>query len=190
MPDWKRRLLGLGLPCLLAFVFDVGMTLRGQPAEYWAGDYSRTTEGAPFFRKLFEFHPLAAVAGDCLWASIILIGILLLPELLAVILSIAVFGHAAGGYTWLVLMHERGWLQTLHGVLGIAAVILGLGLYCLMRTSRPVGYKPVAKHLHPVLRWGFARRRYRNCLLHVFDPAVVAVMLVIWRRASSLPSGY
>ena len=49
MPQWKRRLLGLGLPCLLAFAFDIGMTMYGQPAQYWAGDYSRTPEGAPFF---------------------------------------------------------------------------------------------------------------------------------------------
>ena len=155
MSDWKRRLLGLGLPCLLAFAFDIGMTLHGQPAEYWRGDYSSTTEGAPFFRKLFAFHPLAAVAGECLWASIVLIGVLLLPELLAIILTIAVvFGHAAGGYTWLGLIHERGWLQTLHGVLGIAAVVLGLGLYFLMRTARPPGHKSTSRHLHPVLRWG------------------------------------
>ena len=44
MPEWKRRLLGLGLPCLLAFAFDIGLTMYNQPAEYWAGDYSRTTE--------------------------------------------------------------------------------------------------------------------------------------------------
>src|SRR6266852_3031289 len=98
MPDWKRRLLGLGLPCMLAFLFDTGLTLHGQPAEYWAGDYSSSTEGAPFFRKLFEMHPAAAVAGEGLWAVIILVLILLLPEVPAVILTITiVLGHMAGG---------------------------------------------------------------------------------------------
>jgi hypothetical protein len=103
MPEWKCRLLGLGLPCLLAFAFDIGLTLYNQPMEYWAGDYGRTTEGAPFFRKLYEIHPLAAVAGYGLWAGSILAWIVFTPEVVAVILAIAiVFGHTAGGYAGLV----------------------------------------------------------------------------------------
>ena len=42
MSEWHRRLLGLGLPCLLTWVIDFALTLHGQPPEYWAGDYSRT----------------------------------------------------------------------------------------------------------------------------------------------------
>src|SRR4051794_24914098 len=101
MPDWNRRLVGLGVPCLLAFLLDSGLTLHGQPAEYWAGQYTFTTEGAPLMRRLYMAHPLAAVGGYLAWAGILCGLLVLLPEVLAVILSIAVvFGHVAGAYTW------------------------------------------------------------------------------------------
>jgi hypothetical protein len=155
MPDWKRRLLGLGLPCLLAVSYDVGLTLHGQPARYWAGDYNSTTEGAPFFRKLFETHPLAVVAGEALWASIILTWILLLPEVLAVTLAIAVvIGHTVGGYTWLSLMPMRHWFQIGHGTLLVAAAVLGVGLHWSLRTARSAGPAAPTKRLHPLVRWG------------------------------------
>jgi len=154
MPQWKRRLLGLGLPCLLAFAFDIGMTMYGQPAQYWAGDYSRTTEGAPFFRKLYEIHPLAAIAGNGLWAAIIVTWILLMPEVVAVILAIAiVFGHTAGGYTWLHLGLQCRWFQTLHGVLFISASVLGVGVHWSLRLARREYDEPEKWRLHPVVRW-------------------------------------
>jgi hypothetical protein len=130
MAGWQRRLVGMWLPCLLAYLFDIGLTLHGQPAEYWAGDYTRTTEGAPFVRKLFELHPVAAMAGEAVWAGIILALVLLLPEVLAVIFAIAVvFGHAAGGYTWLGIVPARAWFITADGVFVAAAALLGVGLY-------------------------------------------------------------
>lgn len=165
MPEWKRRLLGLGVPCLLAFAFDIGLTMYAQPAEYWGGDYSRVREGAPFFRKLFQIHPLAAVAGDGLWAGIILTWILFLPEVVAVILAIAiVFGHTAGGYVFLAnataLAGGAGfdigprWFQTLQGVLFISATVLGLGVHWSLRTARLDSGEPKSQRLHPVARWG------------------------------------
>jgi hypothetical protein len=155
MPEWKRRLLGLGIPCLLAFAFDIGLTMHGQPAAYWAGDYSRTTEGAPFFRKLFEIHPLAEAAGEALWAGVIVVGLLLLPEVLAVILAVAVvFGHTGGGYTWLGWPIESRWFQTLHGVLFVSATVLGLGLYWLLHVARREAESATTRRLHPVVRWG------------------------------------
>jgi hypothetical protein len=154
MPSWKRRLVGFGLPCLLAFSFDVGLTLYGQPAEYWAGDYRQTTEGAPFFRRLYQIHPLAATAGDILWAAIILTWVLLLPEVLAVILTIAVvFGHTAGGYTWLGFGLECRWFQTLHGVLFISASGLGAGMYWALWSDTLDRRTPNLMGLRPVFRW-------------------------------------
>ena len=97
MPEWKRRLWGMGLPCLLAFLLDAGHTLHGQPAEYWAGNYTDTTEGTPYFRLLFMIHPLAVIAGYLVWVGLLIGLLILLPEVLAVILSIAiVFGHTNG----------------------------------------------------------------------------------------------
>ncbi len=165
MPEWKRRLLGLGLPCLLAFAFDNGLTLYNHPAEYWAGDYSRTVEGAPFFRKLYEIHPLAAVAGHGLWAGILLTWIVFMPEVVAVILAVAiVFGHTAGGYAGLAAAtwtpegagFDIGprWFQALHGVLFVSATVLGLGVYWSLWTARPDAGVLKDQRLRPAARWG------------------------------------
>lgn len=155
MLDWKHRLLGLGLPCLLAFSFDVGLTFHGQPTEYWGGDYAKTTEGSPFFRKLFEVHPLAAVAGEGLWAGIILVLILLLPEVLAVILAVTiVFGHTAGGSTWLIPVTWPHWFQTGNGILLVAATVLGVGLHWSLRKGRSASQAGMPHQLPPPVRWG------------------------------------
>ena len=62
---------------------------------------------------------------------------LLLPEVLAAIVAIAiVFGHTAGGFTWLHIIPERHWFQTLHGLLFISATVLGLGLHWSLRKAR------------------------------------------------------
>jgi hypothetical protein len=155
MPGWKRRLLGLGLPCVLAFLFDVGLTMHGQPEAYWAGDYRQTNEGAPFFRKLYIIHPLAVAAGEALWLAVILTWVLLLPEVLAVVLTVAVvLGHTAGGCTWLFRVMEVRWFQTAHGVIFASATILGLGLYGFLYGKRLAQAALPASRRHPLLRWG------------------------------------
>jgi|SRR5579862_2550945 len=154
MPDWKRRLLGMGLPCLLAFLFDVGMTLHGQPAEYWAGDYSQTTEGAPFIRKAYLLHPAAVFGVEALWVGIIVTWVLLLPEVLAVIVSIAVvFGHTVGGYTWLGILPMAGWFQTAHGAFLVSAAVLGVALNWSLRKAHQPDSDLARRGLHPFVRW-------------------------------------
>jgi hypothetical protein len=144
MVYWKRRLLGVGIPCLLALLLDAGLTTLGQSGEYWDGDYSAVKEGNTFFRQLFAIHPGAAVAGYVVWAGVLTALVLLLPEVVAVVLSIAVvFGHVGGAYTWMqhfgwVEPFGQGWFQTAGGLLPAAAVVLGLGLcWGLTETGRP-----------------------------------------------------
>ena len=152
MSDSTRRLLGIGIPCLLAFLLDSGLTLHGQPAEYWAGDYSNTNEGGPLFRRLFMYHPLAVVAGYAVWAGILAGLIVLLPEVLAVIFSIAVvFGHVGGAYSWLTVMINVGWYQTANGLFLAAAIILGVGLHWYLRGPVP---KRSESRMPIWLRWG------------------------------------
>jgi hypothetical protein len=134
MGYWKRRLLGVSIPCLLALLLDAGLTTLGQSQEYWNGDYSAVNEGNPFFRGLFAIHPGAAIAGYVVWAGILIGLVLLLPEVLAVVLATAVvFGHVGGAYTWMqhfewVEPFGQGWFQTAGGLLPAAAVVLGIGL--------------------------------------------------------------
>ena len=138
MADWRRRLFGLGLPCLLAFLLDTGLRLHAQPAAYWAGDYHHTLqEGSPFLRALYTWHPLAAAAGYALWAAIIAGLLVLLPECLAVILAIAVcFGHIGGAYSWSKPALGAWWYQITNGILLVSGLALGLGLHWYLRSSR------------------------------------------------------
>jgi hypothetical protein len=140
MTDWKRRLLGLGLPCLLAFLLDTGLRLRAQPAAYWAGNYHHTLqEGSPFVRALYTWHPLAAAAGYTSWAAIIAGLLVLLPECLGVILAIAVgFGHIGGAYSWSIPALGAWWYQITNGILFVSGLALGLGLHWYLRSSRSV----------------------------------------------------
>jgi hypothetical protein len=141
--NWQRRLLGLGLPCLLAWALDIGLTLNGQPLEYWAGGYSATTEGAPFWRMLYAWHPAAAIVGHVLWACLLAGLLILLPEVLAVILTIAVvFGHTAGAYTWIEGMLYRsygqagtGWYQAANALFLAAAIVAGVGVRWTVRSA-------------------------------------------------------
>jgi hypothetical protein len=160
MASWKRRVLGLSIPCLLALLLDAGVTILGQSQEYWSGDYSAVNEGNPFFRNLFAIHPGAAVTGYVVWAAVLIALVLLLPEVLAVVLSIAVvFGHVGGAYTWMqyfewVEPFGQGWFQTADGLLPAAAVVLGIGLcWGLTATERPA--TAVASPTMPgAVRWG------------------------------------
>jgi hypothetical protein len=154
MSDWKRRLLGMGVPCMLAFLLDSCLTLRGQPAEYWSGNYAYTTEGAPLMRRLYTIHPLAAVTGYLVWAGLILGLLVLLPEVMAVILSIAiVFGHVGGAYTWLAPAITVGWYQTVNGMFVVTAITLGVGLHWALRAPERTDATS-ARQLPPWLRWG------------------------------------
>lgn len=158
--SWKRRLLGIGLPCLLALLLDAGLTTLGQSQEYWNGDYSAVNEGNPFFRKLFAIHPGAALAGYVFWAGILIGLVLLLPEVLAVILSITVvFGHVGGAYTWMqhfewVAPFGQGWFQTAGGLLPASAVVLGMGLYWGLTQPQRSETNAAGPYLPPLVRWG------------------------------------
>jgi hypothetical protein len=153
MADWKRRLLGLGLPCLTAFLLDTTQRLCAQPEAYWAGNYRYILqEGTPFVRTLSTWHPLAAVGGYLVWAAIITALLLLVPRTFAVMLSIAVvFGHIAGAYSWSA--------QLMYQYLGIVFLVtgvgLGVGLHWYVKSSRHGNGKQLDRRPFPtVLRWG------------------------------------
>jgi hypothetical protein len=164
MSTWRRRLLGMGLPCLLALALDATLTMWGQPEEYWAGNYSLTTEASPFFRQFFVLGPAAAIAGYAAWAGVLLGLILLLPEALAVSFSLAVvFGHTAGACMWLDGLTTVGrlggglpvrWFQTAHGMFPAAAVVLGVGLCWSLRDPGQGQVKGADRPCNPWLRWG------------------------------------
>jgi hypothetical protein len=98
-----RRALLLLLPPIALCALDMGLTLFGQPEAYWAGDYSAVREQSPSFAHYLSIHPAVFCAAAALWIIIFSLLILLLPEMLALLLSVAVtIGHMAGAATWLI----------------------------------------------------------------------------------------
>jgi hypothetical protein len=123
-----RRLTGLCLPPLLFCTLDGTLTAFGQSAEYWAGDYACVREGSPTFNHLLQIHPAVFAAGLLVWAAVFVGIILLLPDTLALIVSITVtFGHTVGAATWLLWRFQFGY-QVCNGLFLASAVILGLGI--------------------------------------------------------------
>jgi hypothetical protein len=171
MSNWKRRLLGMGLPCFLAFALDTTVTLCGQPEEYWAGDYSQMNESSPFNRMLFALHPAAFIAWAGAWVGILIGLILLLPESLAVVLSIVVvFGHTAGAYTWLGGGFTAGWFQTAGGLIPAAAAVLGVGLYWSLSGPLQPDAMGANRPWNPLVRWGLIAALFGTACYTAFFP--------------------
>ncbi|MBM3995099.1 MAG: hypothetical protein FJ303_13240 [Planctomycetes bacterium] len=97
-------------PVLLA-VLDYGLTLYGQPAAYWAGDYSRVNEANPVSRWCLERHPALFVLEFFPWAGLFCVFIIVLPSTLAKMLSLGVaLGHIVGAASWMWRHFGQYWL--------------------------------------------------------------------------------
>ncbi|MEX0676045.1 MAG: hypothetical protein WD063_03150 [Pirellulales bacterium] len=71
-------------------ILDGTLTLCGQSAEYWQGNYENVNESHPVFRLFLQYHPGVFAAGVLL-VHLVLAGlILLLPQTLALGTSITV----------------------------------------------------------------------------------------------------
>lgn len=96
--------IGLCLAPLLPKILDMTLTLAGQCAAYWQGDYSQVAEANPLMRWVLEQHPLGFVAvslaGMAFYASLLY----WLPHkhgrLVAFIIIVV---HAYGAASWLMI---------------------------------------------------------------------------------------
>jgi len=137
----RHRLLGLCFPPLLFCASDCTATLLGQSAAYWAGNYVRVNETSPTFNHLLQIHPAAFAIGMLMWMAVFVGMILLLPDTLALILSIAVtFGHTVGLATWLLWRFHYGY-QAVNGLFLTSAVLLGLGIRWGWRAAPSCQYR-------------------------------------------------
>ena len=124
----RQRFLGLCLPPLVFCASDATLTLIGQSAQYWQGQRTSVNELSPTFNYLLTVHPAAFAAGMAGWAAIFVIVLLLLPDTLALIVSVViVLGHAAGTATWLCYHFKFGY-QMCNGLFLLAAVAIGIGV--------------------------------------------------------------
>jgi hypothetical protein len=122
MRYFRRRFLGFCLLPILLTALDYGLTLAGQPKEYWAGDYGRAHEMDPIEHTLLIYHPLAFVAVNAV-LTLVLIGLILLtPRIVAAIFSIFVsLTHWAGASTWLIF---QGYLNGPEMAWGLALLTI------------------------------------------------------------------
>jgi len=135
----------MGIPFALAFLPDTALST-----------YSQTTivDGL-LFRALARLHPQADILGYVAWAGAIVGLLLLTPELLAVILTIAVvFGHVVGAYLQLTVFLGSLWYQAANGLFLVAAVALGTGLTWSARAASVVEQSAPRRRLPAWLRWG------------------------------------
>ncbi len=153
MGQFRRRLFGLCLAPAATASLDAALTLRGQSAEYWAGNYTRVNELSPTFHHLLAYHPLAFVVGFLGWVLIFATMILLLPRTLALAMSLAVtIGHTWGATTWLLHRFHYGY-QACEALFVLTALVLALGIERIWGA----GGKPAelaGSRLRPPLRWG------------------------------------
>lgn len=103
MPAWlERRALWLLVPPIVLCSLDYGLTLYGQSEEYWRGNYQVVNEMSPSFAHYLAIHPLASVAAAFVWITVFSAVVLLVPEGMALVISVAiVIGHMEGAASWL-----------------------------------------------------------------------------------------
>ena len=124
---FKRRLLGLCAPPFVLGLIDGSLTLVGQSSFYWA-NYQAVNEANPVFSSLLQVHPLVFLAGVVVWQLMLCAMLLVLPEVLALILSIAfTFGYTIGSGSWLFERLELGY-HLANGYYLLSACVLGLGI--------------------------------------------------------------
>ena len=112
------------LPAVVVYAVDVGLTLAGQDAAYWQGDYSLAIEGNPLAYPLLAHSPWLFIGAALVWAVLFSTVILLwrhrAAEWLAVLNTV---GHTFGGACWLARLDAVGWALT---VLYLVSVTLGM----------------------------------------------------------------
>ena len=127
-------------PYLYAVVSDVALTLHGQAAEYWAGEYHLANEGNPLVYPVLAFSPWLFLAAAVAWIFLSGAAVAYWPHrAVGWVAAVVSFTHSVGGASWLVRFGWWGWpLAFTH----LAVVVW------LVRWSRAVG-TGVAPHSAP-----------------------------------------
>jgi hypothetical protein len=121
----KRQSVVLLIPMSMAWVLDVALTLRFQPAGYWAGDYSQATEAMAVARLLLGAHPLGFIAGSGAYLVVCSFAVLAVrPRMGRYLTTVLTSGHTWGASSWL-------WLYVPHAYWSIVCLYVTLGV-CLM----------------------------------------------------------
>ena len=94
----------LCLAPLLPKILDMTLTLAGQCAAYWNGDYSQVAEDNPLMRWFLEQHPLGFVVVSLVGMAFYVCLIYWLPPKLGRLVAlIAIVVHTYGAASWLMI---------------------------------------------------------------------------------------
>jgi hypothetical protein len=97
----RRERLWLCVAPIVLYLLDNSLTLLGQPADYW-DNYSRYSEFNPVAAWALEWHPIVFVIESLIWMVTFCLLIVILPNRLAQVLSLALtMGNATGSGHWL-----------------------------------------------------------------------------------------
>jgi hypothetical protein len=97
-----KKKLWLCLPFAALAIIDFGLTLNGQSPAYWRGDHSAVNEIFPLFAWSLRHGPALFLLVCLLWIFIFSALIVVLPDIISQILSLAlVIGHTWGAMTWM-----------------------------------------------------------------------------------------
>lgn len=170
MGPLRGRFLGLCLLPVSMACLDNGLTLIQQPAAYWAGDYTKAHEGNPWFFRLMACHPAAFIAWEAASVLVFVGMVLLLPQTLALAVSIAyTLGYLVGASTWLLY---GGYFQHGHklfsGLCVLTAVLMAVGIRWGWR-AEPRSDSPLGMRMHVGLRWAL-----------ILVLAVIAAWMTLW----------
>lgn len=103
--DHARMCCGPVVACLC----DLTVTLTGQSAEYWSGNWEAVIEGNPIPHWLLSQHPFALCGGVTVSIAVFCTTILRLrPQPARVVAFIVMLGHATAAGTWLLNMKPWG----------------------------------------------------------------------------------
>ncbi len=129
----RMRSLWLVAPPILLCFLDFGLTLYGQSETYWSGSYSDVNEISPSFGKYLSIHPIAFVGAGLVWIAIFSSLIAILPEKLAMTVSVCVvLGHMTGAASWLA--YRFGSYQACNALFLLTAVLI-VGSFTLGRSE-------------------------------------------------------
>ena len=124
MGDGRR--IWLYCPVVALLITDVALTLSGQPAAYWAGDYAVAIESNPVVRPLLAHAPDAFLAATMIWLIALSAIILCWPSrawgwrVAAGTAGIGALVHAVASASWLVRSGGWYWLMAVAYLAGMA----------------------------------------------------------------------
>lgn len=105
------RPLWLCVAPLLLCAFDLTITLAGQPAEYWQGDYAVGLEGNPVARPLLLTGPGTFIIGIAGYALVFCLVLVFWRHPFAVVLAfVLTLSHAVCAGTWLMRLGVAGFV--------------------------------------------------------------------------------